>query len=396
MVVAVVVLLVLCLAGLVPFRRAVLRWIDRVEHEDAPVAERVHRLQRGALLTTFTGLGAGIVVEAMLLASLPHRPRGADGHPQWSMLLGIPTLLVMLAPAFVTGPATRAAIGRLRDADLTRRIRPRRLLLVLFPALSVGLIVGVVGGLLPRHGVEARLIRVAVLGVLIVLAQMLAAPLLLFAGKARPLPPECRVRFERLAERAGVAVRGFRVLPGRRQRQANAFQVGGLPGLRYIAVTDYLLDHLPDEQIDAIVAHELGHVAGHHLWKKSAAWLGTWAVLQALVATVGTVSNSPLLAASVPLLLVVALVLVQGAVGVRLERQADEAAVDLVGAHATADALERMGELNHIQRRTSRGWDLLTQHPGLEARIALARERDVATYPSERPSASAGTSAATH
>jgi STE24 endopeptidase len=381
MFVAVGVLLVLFLVLLLPFRRAALRRIDRIEHDVSPVAERVHRLQRGSLVTTFGGLAVGVVIEALVFAGQPHHPRGTHGHASPSVLLIFPTLLVMLAPALLTAPATRAAVGRLRDADLSRRAQPRKIALLVGYALLIGSLVGVVGAVLPEHGILARLARVVVLGVCVVGAQMLAAPLILLAVKARPLPPECRARFERLAEQARVEVRGFRVLAARRQRQANAFQLGGIPGLRYIAVTDYLLDNLPDDQIDAIVAHELGHVAGHHLLKKSAAWLAAWAALQALVSVVASIADSPALTATVPLLLVVALVLVQGAIGVRLERRADEAAVELVGARATAEALERMGELNHTQRRTSRGWDLLTQHPGLEARIGLARERDTTPYP---------------
>lgn len=45
----------------------------------------------------------------------------------------------------------------------------------------------------------------------------------------------------------------------------NGAVVGIVPGLRYILLTDALLDHLPTRQIEAVAAHEVGHVRSRHV-----------------------------------------------------------------------------------------------------------------------------------
>ena len=41
--------------------------------------------------------------------------------------------------------------------------------------------------------------------------------------------------------------------------------MGVLPGLRYVLLSDLLLETMPDEQIEAVFAHELGHIVYRHL-----------------------------------------------------------------------------------------------------------------------------------
>ena len=65
-----------------------------------------------------------------------------------------------------------------------------------------------------------------------------------------------------------------------------------------------------------------------------------------------------------------ALLVVNGLVGVRLEERADAAAVREVGAPELAAALEKLARLNDTKRNTGRGWAIVTQHPGLDDRIA--------------------------
>lgn len=50
----------------------------------------------------------------------------------------------------------------------------------------------------------------------------------------------------------------------------NAAVLGFVPRLRYILVTDSLLDRLGWPQVEAVMAHEIGHVRHHHM-----AWLAT-------------------------------------------------------------------------------------------------------------------------
>ena len=76
-------------------------------------------------------------------------------------------------------------------------------------------------------------------------------------------------RLTRLGEKAGT--RFGKILEWRisgRTRQANAL-VSGIRGTRRILVTDTLLSELTPEEVEAIVAHELGHCALHHIAKRT-------------------------------------------------------------------------------------------------------------------------------
>ena len=74
------------------------------------------------------------------------------------------------------------------------------------------------------------------------MVQVLIPPLIIVSLRARPLPDETRRRLRRLAARMGVRVRDIRVIPGRALQSANAALIGAVPGLRYIVVTECLLD----------------------------------------------------------------------------------------------------------------------------------------------------------
>lgn len=85
------------------------------------------------------------------------------------------------------------------------------------------------------------------------------------------------------------------------------------------------------------------------------------------------------LPAVLALLAPVSFLLVQGLVGVRLERRADAAAARDVGPEHLAAVLDRLGELNDTKRRTGPVWNLLTQHPGLQQRVDALRSTPTPT-----------------
>lgn len=98
------------------------------------------------------------------------------------------------------------------------------------------------------------------IGFTVLLAQL--APILLapLFYRFRPLEdPELLARLTRLAEQAGVQVRGVFVIDmSRRTRAANAGLMG-LGATRRIVVGDTLLQGYTPEEIEAILAHELAH-----------------------------------------------------------------------------------------------------------------------------------------
>ncbi|MEV4512912.1 M48 family metallopeptidase [Dactylosporangium sp. NPDC049525] len=79
-------------------------------------------------------------------------------------------------------------------------------------------------------------------------------------NKFTPMPAgEQRTRLMALAERDGVPVRDVLVADAsRRTRAVNAY-VSGLGPTRRIVVYDTLLEKAPPEEVESVVAHELGH-----------------------------------------------------------------------------------------------------------------------------------------
>jgi Zn-dependent protease with chaperone function len=85
-----------------------------------------------------------------------------------------------------------------------------------------------------------------------------------------------------LASTAGIGVREIWVWPTD-GLVANAAVMGVFPGLRCVMLSDALLECMPREQVRAVMAHELGHVARKHLAWMLPVLLACW-ILGALIA----------------------------------------------------------------------------------------------------------------
>ena len=88
----------------------------------------------------------------------------------------------------------------------------------------------------------------------------------------RPLPQgDLRQRLVAMCEQYGVGVRElllWRTFGG----MVNGAVMGFLGPVRYILLTDALLDALPTPQVEAVMAHELAHIRRHHMfWMMAAA-----------------------------------------------------------------------------------------------------------------------------
>jgi STE24 endopeptidase len=374
--IAVLVVGLLLLGVTVLTYRFLRRRVERIEQSSEPKADKIHRLQKLMLVTTFgsmlvfvvfAGLGGGLAGAAKH-ADPDVNAGGAALIVVGATIAGCAAIGLLIAPLRILRPA----YGRLRDVD-TRQPNKGRAMVVALVFIAVLLAVQVlVHYAVPLHGQWHRLgVAAAYFGSLIILSTVLS-PLSLFAVKAEPLDAEQHRRLCALADKLGVRIRDIRAFPTRKRKIANAVQVGALPGLRYILVSDYLLDHMSEREVDAVVAHELGHARGRHVLIKVVSLGATWIVLEAASAALGSAALSGAANVAVvlfPFCFIAALLLVQGVLGVQLEKRADDAAARAVGADALAAALEKLGDLNDTKRRTGRGWSLITQHPGLEQRI---------------------------
>jgi STE24 endopeptidase len=109
------------------------------------------------------------------------------------------------------------------------------------------------------------------------LVMMLAAPVLILPlfNKFTPLPPgELREGLLELGRRAGFRARDIQVMDGsKRSRHSNAFFTG-LGRFRKIVLFDTLVRQLDRGELEAVLAHEIGHYKKGHVPKAVALSLG--------------------------------------------------------------------------------------------------------------------------
>lgn len=145
----------------------------------------------------------------------------------------------------------------------------------------------------------------------------------------------------------------------------NAAVLGLAPWLRYILITDALLERLPREQVDAVMAHEVAHIRRRHLpWLLVCLIASLLVIALALTPLEGALAGLGTAGSAVEgAILLIGAGLVFGLVSRRFEWQADAfAAADLsvavLGADATrvtdeaagtmSRALGAVAALNHV------------------------------------------------
>jgi len=83
--------------------------------------------------------------------------------------------------------------------------------------------------------------------------------------RTQPLPEgPLRRRLEALCRRSGVRYRQI-LFWDTDQNMGNAAVMGIIPPMRYILLSDVLIETMTDDQIEAVFAHEVGHVVHRHM-----------------------------------------------------------------------------------------------------------------------------------
>ncbi len=192
-----------------------------------------------------------------------------------------------------------------------------------------------------------------------------------------------RARMLHLAERAGTQVRGvFTMDFSRRTTAANAF-VTGIGGTRRIVLGDTLIAHYTPEEVEVVMAHELGHHVHGDIWRGMAfdtivTLIGLYIANLLLHAgvdafgyrSVGDVAAFPLFALILSAFGLVTMPLTN-AYSRAHERAADAYALTLTGnAPAFVTAMQRLANQNLAETDPPR-WVVLLfySHPPLADRI---------------------------
>ena len=224
----------------------------------------------------------------------------------------------------------------------------------------------------------------------ILIARVAPTLLLPLFYRFTPLERESlRTRLETLSKRAGVPVLGVYVWGlGDKTRRANAALVG-TGSTRRILLSDTLLADYTDDEIEVILAHELGHHANRDIQRALVLDAALTAGVFAVCAAALEASWRPLRmtgpddAAGLPVLLLIAGAMSLAmrpwlnAISRRHEHLADQFALRLTHRPgAFISAMRRLAAQNLAEERPSAfvRW-LFHTHPPIEERIDRARRR---------------------
>jgi len=195
-------------------------------------------------------------------------------------------------------------------------------------------------------------------------------------------------RLTRLSEKAGTRVRGvYEWMLSEKSKKANAALMG-LGVTQRIVLSDTLLANYSNDEIEAVLAHELGHHYHRHILKSFAVqavitFIGFWALK--IVLRWSVINRNWFISqydfANLPLVILLTTVLsvvlmpVLNAYSRWNERQADRYAwKSIPSVEPFISAMNKLAEQNLAEREPSRWVEILFHsHPSIAKRIAAAR-----------------------
>lgn len=206
----------------------------------------------------------------------------------------------------------------------------------------------------------------------------------------KPLPRSpLRDRLEATCRRTNIRVSQL-LQWNTKDTMASALLTGPLPIFRYVVFTDRLLKHMSEDEIEAVLAHELGHVKHKHMiiylgflftsllllqllgdWTISdtttpGRWLHDWHLqLQGFIppSLLPTLFLAPVLG-----FIGIYLIIVFGVISRRCERQADLYACRQTSYVAFLSALDTVAQLNDMDK-SGGGWFANWRHGSIQQRI---------------------------
>lgn len=178
----------------------------------------------------------------------------------------------------------------------------------------------------------------------------------------------------------GIKVRGVRIVKG---EELNATVSGILPFWRYITLTKPLVVNFTPEEIKAILAHEIGHIKGKHLWINFVMSFGWFPFVVGFVDGLDRLEEffdfsivdidfrvTLVIFVGIFAILYVGYFYVFGGyVSFRNEFKADEYAAMVVGTETMVSALQKIARFNKIPSNTPKWFNFLNYHPSIEERL---------------------------
>lgn len=238
---------------------------------------------------------------------------------------------------------------------------------------------------LPRRWpLPAGALLVIFSGVLVLLEPILITPLFY---QVRPLEDaQLRARIVALAEQAGMQVEAVEVIDASsKTTEVNAYFTG-FGGVQRIVLYDNLLTDYTPDQIEVVLAHEMGHWYYQHvllsiLGVGATGWLGLFALRWLLdrawrplgLSSPADIAGLPLVLAIIALVSILALPIENG-ISRFAEGQADQFALEISQKPAAMVELFEKFAVQNLSLLQPPGWEkvIFYTHPPLAERIRLA------------------------
>lgn len=183
-------------------------------------------------------------------------------------------------------------------------------------------------------------------------------------------------RLRALLANMNVPVRRILVIPAFNGATPNAFVSGIFDRRRYLFIAERLLTELPPEEVDAVVAHEIGHLVDRHVPRLAiaavavlvfAAALLTWATSTAL-ASASEHARRPVYAID-GAMAVLAMLYITRRMSRRFEFEADEFSARAIGSPLPmANALRSIARENWLPNDDRKG-GAFASHPTIRQRL---------------------------
>jgi STE24 endopeptidase len=362
---------------------------------DSPESRRYNRIKRWLSVADFA-IGLGLLV--VLLATgwtgtiRDLALRGASQNYSYAVFLYV--LMLILVGKAIGVPLDYYSFRLEHSYNLSNQ-RLRSWLWDEFKSLLVGLVMATIAVellyMLMRQSPQYWWVIAwaMFLGLMVLLAQL--APVVLFPifYKFEPLEnEELKHRLVVLSERAGTRVRGvYKWHLSEKSKKANA-ALTGLGATRRIILADTLLDNYSDDEIEAVLAHELGHHVRRHMLKSifvqaGITLFGFWLANYVLSYAVERLDMFERMSdfASLPLLVLVSAVLsfllmpALNAYSRFNERQADRYCFQSLASVAPfISSMNKLAEQNLAEKTPARWVEwLFHSHPATGKRIAAAQ-----------------------
>jgi Zn-dependent protease with chaperone function len=361
------------------------RWVLTHPDTRSLVVRRFRQLRRFAL---FAHLG-------WLLLALYALGWGATVHEEW-MRCGDAKLpgaeLLLLAP-FLTGLVCSWALYHDVDVALRRTslchdqpplpgrwtqvgLQARHNLLLLVPPLLLTVLQQTAVWFFPSLKNDELLLPLFAMTLLLGLFVGIPWLLRVLLGLKSLPPGELRDRLLATAKRLRFRCTDI-LLWDTRNTTANAMVTGPLPWLRYVVLTDRLIQEMTPEEVEAVFGHEVGHIKHHHLLfyfgfliASLVVVVGAYNGLTTWLPGVRELVEAYEGLAQVPLLMLLGgyVFVVFGFVSRRCERQADIFGCRTVSCAVFISALEKVAWLNGISRDRP-GWLSSWQHSTIARRV---------------------------